>query len=87
MSDDCTKNESTVVQEPVVPTKKELIHSDPDFIDSPKYGNSLTFLVKKRALDERPLSNAVIAKMLNMSVVELESIYMHSLAQVKASFK
>jgi hypothetical protein len=60
------------------------IDEDRDFINSPKYNNSL-----KKLLDEHPdgVSDSVICRVLKIEETELESIYLKALMKLKQSMK
>lgn len=61
--------------------KKEKLNTDPDFIDAPKYGNSM-----KTFFEENPnkdLNDNQIARMLGLTANELNDIYTQSLKKLK----
>ena len=61
--------------------KKTLIEVDEDYIESPRYGNSLSSYLEKNEGKETP--NSSIAKMLMISESEVEATYLSAIAKLK----
>jgi len=60
---------------------KELILTDPDFIYSPKYGNSLEKFMYRH---DEGVESSHAAKVLLMEEKEVEEIYQEAIANLKA---
>jgi hypothetical protein len=59
---------------------RKLIHDDEDFINAPKFGNSLDkFLAKNDNL----LENGAIGRLLLLSEEEVEEIYQESVVELR----
>jgi hypothetical protein len=59
---------------------KNLVNTDPDFIHSPKYGNSLKEFLERH---DEGVENSHISKVLLMPEAQVEALFEEALAKLK----
>ena len=70
----------------MVDEKKRKIREEEDYIDCPKYKNSIKILIEKKYPDGiQEKDNEVIAKVLNMTEEEVEEVYNSAINKLKAN--
>jgi hypothetical protein len=62
----------------------ELIETDPDYIDCPKYGNSIRDLISK---NPEGVADHVICKSLHIGQDKLDEIYQNAIKKLQKRFK
>ena len=63
---------------------KELIDSDPDFINAPHFSNSLNIFMKE---SKKELKDASLARMMMMSTEEFRKTYLSALSKIKRALQ
>lgn len=66
---------------PTGKTEEELLNSDPDYIRSPKYDNSLNKLLE---VNPNGVPDSTICKVLKISQEELDSLYQNVILKLRA---
>jgi len=68
----------------VIEERKRKIVEEDDFIDCPKFKNSIKFLIEK---NPDGVDDEVIAKVLNISVEEVNELYNNAITKLKKTLE
>jgi hypothetical protein len=69
---------------PVIEEKKLKLTQEEDYIDCPKFNNSIKQLIEK---NPEGVDDETIAKVLNMSVEDVEKTYQNAIKKLKKSLE